>query len=34
MRAEFNESYIEKMEDVLETHEQPYDASQPVMCLD
>jgi hypothetical protein len=32
--AELNESYIEKMEDVLETYEQPYDASQPMVCLD
>src|SRR5215469_8803776 len=32
--AELNEEYIEKMEDVLETYERPYDAAQPVVCLD
>ena len=32
--ADLNEDYIEKMEDVLETYEQPYDAKQPVVCLD
>jgi hypothetical protein len=25
---------IGKMEDVLETYEKPYDAQQPVVCLD
>ena len=32
--AELNEDYIAKMEDVLETYEQPYDPQQPVLCLD
>src|SRR5713101_7297785 len=32
--AELNEDYIAKMEDVLETYEQPYDPKQPVVCLD
>jgi DDE superfamily endonuclease len=32
--ADLNEDYIEKMEDVLETYEKPYDAAQPVICLD
>jgi transposase len=32
--AELNEEYIAKMEDVLETYERPYDAAQPVICLD
>jgi transposase len=32
--AELNEDYIAKMEDVLETYEQPYDPAEPVVCLD
>ena len=32
--AELNKDYLEKMEDVLETYEQAYDASEPVLCLD
>jgi hypothetical protein len=32
--AQLNEDYIAKMEDVLETYEQPYDPQQPVVCLD
>ena len=32
--AELNEDYIARMEDVLETYEQPYDPAQPVVCLD
>ncbi len=32
--AELNEEYIARMEDVLETYERPYDANQPVVCLD
>ena len=32
--AELNEDYIAKMEDVLETYEQPYDPKHPVVCLD
>ena len=31
---ELNEDYITKMEDVLETYEQPYDSTEPVVCLD
>ena len=32
--AELDEEYIAKMEDVLETYEQPYDPQEPVVCLD
>jgi transposase len=32
--ADVDDEYIEKMEDVLETYEQPYDSTQPVVCLD
>jgi len=32
--SELGEKYITKMEDVLETYERPYDAKQPVVCLD
>ena len=32
--ADLDDEYIEKMEDVLETYEQPYDPHQPVVCLD
>jgi transposase len=32
--AELDEDYIAKMEDVLETYEQPYDPKEPVVCLD
>ena len=32
--ADLDDEYIEKMEDVLETYEQPYDSTQPVVCLD
>jgi DDE superfamily endonuclease len=32
--AELTEDYIAKMEDVLETYEQPYDPQQPVVCPD
>jgi DDE superfamily endonuclease len=32
--ADLNEDYIDKMEDVLQTYEQPYDAKEPVVCLD
>src|ERR1700733_13180919 len=31
---ELNDEYIEKMEDVLGTYEQPYDPAEPVICLD
>ena len=29
-----DEEYIDKMEDVLATYERPYDATEPVVCLD
>jgi hypothetical protein len=32
--ADLDDAYIEKMEDVLETYEQPYDPQEPVICLD
>jgi hypothetical protein len=32
--AELDDAYIEKMEDVLGTYEQPLDPQQPVVCLD
>jgi hypothetical protein len=32
--ADLDEEYIAKMEDVLETYERPYNAAQPVVCLD
>ncbi len=32
--AELNPEYVEKMEDVLGVYEKPYDASEPVVCLD
>ena len=32
--ADLDDDYIDKMEDVLETYERPYDAAQPVVCLD
>jgi len=32
--ADLNEEYIAKMEDVLATYEKPYDAAEPVVCLD
>ena len=32
--ADLDEAYIAKMENVLETYEQPYDPQQPVVCLD
>jgi hypothetical protein len=31
---ELNDEYVEKMEDVLGTYEQPYDPAEPVVCLD
>ena len=31
---ELDEEYIEKMEDVLGTYEQPYNPAEPVVCLD
>jgi DDE superfamily endonuclease len=31
---ELDEEYISKMEDVLETYEQPHDPNEPVVCLD
>jgi len=32
--AELDQQYIRKMEDVLAVYEKPYDAAQPVVCLD
>src|SRR3954471_16725952 len=32
--ADLDDDYITKMEDVLEIYERPYDAKQPVVCLD
>lgn len=32
--ADLDDDYIAKMEDVLEVYERPYDAQQPVVCLD
>jgi hypothetical protein len=31
---ELDDEYITKMEDVLETYEQPYNPKEPVVCLD
>ena len=32
--AELNPEYIEKMEDVLAVYEKPYNAAEPVVCID
>ena len=32
--ADLDDDYIDKMEDVLEVYERPYDPQQPVICLD
>ncbi len=32
--AEVNEAYLERMEDVLEVYERPYNPQEPVVCLD
>src|SRR5215813_431684 len=32
--ADLDEEYITKMEDVLEVYERPYNADEPVVCLD
>ena len=32
--AELDDEYIDKMEDVLATYEKPFDATQPVVCVD
>jgi hypothetical protein len=32
--ADLDEEYIERMEDVLEVYEKPYDPKEPVVCLD
>jgi len=32
--ADLDDDYMAKMEDVLELYERPYDAQQPVVCLD
>lgn len=32
--AELNEEYIERMEDVLDVYQRPYDPQRPVICVD
>src|SRR5580658_8940138 len=32
--ADLTDQYLEKMEDVLEVYERPYNPAQPVVCLD
>ena len=32
--GDLDENYIAAMEDTLETYERPYDAQEPVVCLD
>jgi DDE superfamily endonuclease len=32
--AEVNEAYLERMQDLLEIYEQPYNPQEPVVCLD
>jgi DDE superfamily endonuclease len=32
--AELSPEYIEKMEDVLAVYEKPYNAAEPVVCID
>ncbi len=32
--AELDRQYVERMEDVLATYEKPYQADEPVLCLD
>jgi DDE superfamily endonuclease len=32
--AEVDEAYLERMEDVLEVYEKPYNPQEPVVCLD
>ena len=32
--GDLNEEYIEKMEDVLDVYERPYDEANPVICVD
>jgi len=32
--AELTPEYIERMEDVLRLYEKPWDAAEPVICLD
>ena len=32
--AELNEAYVQRMEDVLKTYEQPFDPKNPVVCVD
>lgn len=32
--AELNEAYVQRMEDVLKTYEQPFDPKNPVLCID
>jgi len=32
--AKLNRQYVRSMEDVLAQYEKPYDAAEPVVCLD
>ena len=32
--AELDRDYVERMEDELGVYEKPYDAAEPVLCLD
>ena len=32
--ADLTDEYIDNIEDVLEIYERPYDAQEPVVCLD
>ena len=32
--ADLDDEYIAKMEDVLEVYERPYNAQEPVICID
>lgn len=32
--AELDQKYVERMEDVLAIYEKPYQADEPVLCLD
>lgn len=32
--GDLNDEYIEKMEEVLDIYERPYDLSYPVICID
>ena len=32
--ADLTDDYLEKMEEVLEVYERPYNPAEPVVCLD